>query len=77
MAFECPKCRGDLYYNIKRGKLRCSHCDSEIAVGNYDLRAAVCEPANKAGVTAGNYDLRAAICKTPYSLSKNRKYTSA
>ena len=37
------------------------------AAGNYGLRAAVCEPADKAGVTAGNYDLRAAICKTPYS----------
>ena len=35
-------------------------------VGNYDLRAAVCEPAGKADITAGNYVLRAAVCKTPY-----------
>ena len=33
------------------------------AVGNNDLRAAVCEPAGKAGITAGNYDLRDAVCE--------------
>ena len=52
MAFECPKCRGDLYYNIKRGKLRCSHCDSEIAVGNYDLNNNAEETSDEYGVTS-------------------------
>ena len=56
MAFECPKCRGDLYYNIKRGKLKCSHCDSEIIVREYDLN-------NNAEVTSDEYGVTSYICK--------------
>ena len=52
MAFECPKCGGDLFYNIKRGKLRCSHCDSEIVVGNYHLKNEAEESSDEYGVTS-------------------------
>ena len=52
MAFECPKCRGDLYYNIKRGKLKCSHCDSEIIVKDYDLKNDAEESQSEYGVTS-------------------------
>ena len=44
------------------------------SAGNYDLRAAVCEQAGKAGITVGNYDLRAAVCKTPYKESTTGDY---
>ena len=44
------------------------------AVGNNDLRAAVCEPAGKAGITSGNIDLRTAVCKTSGSAGSAGDY---
>lgn len=56
MAFKCPSCGGNLYYNIHRGKLKCEHCNSEIAVKNYQLD-------NKAEESSDEYGVTAFICR--------------
>lgn len=52
MAFECPKCGGSLLYNIKRGKLKCEHCSSEIPVKDYNIKNQAEETKDQYGVTA-------------------------
>ena len=41
-----------LFYNIERGKLRCSHCNSEILVGKYNLDNNAEEASDEYGVTS-------------------------
>ncbi|MBR3338607.1 MAG: hypothetical protein IKG19_01025 [Lachnospiraceae bacterium] len=53
----------DLDSIIGKGDRQGQTAGVSTAAGNYGLRAAVCEPADKAGITAGNYDLRTAVCE--------------
>ena len=35
---KCPSCNGVLYFDIKKQKLKCQHCESEYEVKDYDLK---------------------------------------
>lgn len=52
MAFRCPSCGGDLYYDISKKDLCCKHCNNHTSIEEYHINNDAQEIPNLDGQTA-------------------------